>query len=84
MTTLSDLLHDRIDLREELANEAASRTRELVTGRFGEALDATSNLTDALTLLAAWVAADLDIVTTRAVRAGARMQTRIAKRGAAV
>jgi len=70
---LSDQLHDMVDLREEIAESATLRAREIAVARFGEALDQTDSLEDALTLLAGWVAQELDPLTTDAVRRGARL-----------
>lgn len=73
MSKLTDHLHDRVDLREELAEQATGMVRSVLVERFAEAMDKTETLEDALTLLAAWVSADLDKLTTDAVRRGARL-----------
>jgi hypothetical protein len=70
--SLRDKLHDRIDLREELSDDARTLVETTVKERLQEALDHedTKTVGDAMHLLAAWVAEGLDELTTKAVRRG--------------
>jgi len=79
--SLHDHLHDRVDLREELRERATTLARQVVKDRFEEALDQTSTLEDALTLLAALVSREMDDLTTEAVRIGARYRLKRKRRG---
>jgi len=69
---ISDLLHDAIDAREELADRAKEIANRVMRERLAEALDATETFDEALMLLVKWISAELDALTTEAVREGAR------------
>ncbi len=79
MSTLRDKLHNRIDQREALANDARALAKRVTKERLGEALNQTDTVEDALQLLAGWVAEELSELTHRAVKAGAAAAQ--AKRG---
>ena len=73
MTSLRDKLHDRVDAREALAAESRALTQRVVKARLGEALEQTDTVVQAMSLLAKWVAEELDALTSKAVRQGATL-----------
>ena len=79
MATIREKMHDRVDTREALANEARAIVRTLVKDRLAEALEATATVQEAMDLLASWTAEALDELTTKAVRKGAKL--RMERRG---
>lgn len=70
---LRDTLHDRVDMREQLANDAIDVVERVIKDGLARALDSTDSVEDAMTMLAAAVAAELDAVSTKAVKEGARL-----------
>lgn len=73
LVSLRDELHDRIDAREHLAEQAREIVRKTVKEGLARALDATDTVESALTLLAAQAAHGLDALTTDAVKTGAKL-----------
>ena len=77
--SIRDKLHDRVDLRESLSNEARAIVKRVVEERLAEALETTETVSMAMDALAGWVAEELDELTTKAVRQGAKL--RMERRG---
>jgi hypothetical protein len=72
--SLRDRLHDRIDLREELADEARATVKRVVEANLTKVLEGTDEVADAMDQLAHLVAEALDALTTQAVRRGAKVR----------
>ena len=80
--SIRDHLHDRIDQREALAAEARAVAKRVVEEHLKQALDEHPKIEDALTLLAALCAKELDPLTTKAAKMGAAHATARSKRNA--
>lgn len=71
MPTTSDVLHDRVDAVEDLLDRARDTVERIMRAELDRALaDSGQNVEAALALIAALVAAELDGLTTEAVRKG--------------
>ena len=72
MPTTVDLLHDRVDAREDLRERARDAITKVMHDRLGEALDQSGgDPVVVFELLAVWSAGVLADLTTEAVQSGA-------------
>lgn len=68
---MRDLLHDRIDEEEELADKARELAADTVRGKLGDAIEASGgDVEAALLVVAALVGNGLADITTESVRRG--------------
>jgi hypothetical protein len=72
-----DALHDRIDLRESLIDDARAVVERVVRSRLDDVLLSTGDIRTVFVLLSAIVADELDDLTTKAVREGAGVMRRV-------
>lgn len=71
--SIREKLHDRVDAREELDEQARDLVLKIINDHLDEVFEETDKPLDALMALAAIIADKLDPLTTKAVRTGARI-----------